>query len=143
MAGFCLKQAAYCGAGHSCGGRPADGHLAAWLARSLPGRCLTRRPISGIDSRAGYSHYAARRQPVIGWRLAQFVCQLACGHFQMTMNHATLVLDDTALLRWMVNELAVTFGTADRTQTPARSCCRMASTRLAEVRATPVLVTVD
>src|SRR5262249_50396775 len=62
---------------------------------------------------------------------------------QLTTNQATLVLADTALFRWMVNELPVTLGTADRTQTPARSCCIVASTRLAEVSATPARVADD
>src|SRR5258708_2234674 len=48
-----------------------------------------------------------------------------------------------ALLRCTVNELAVSFGTANRTQTPGRSCCKVASTRLAEVSATPVWVADD
>src|SRR5215469_13476272 len=48
-----------------------------------------------------------------------------------------------ALLKWMVNELPATLGTADRIQTPARSCCMVASIRLDEVSATPVLVADD
>src|SRR5260370_36056927 len=56
------------------------------------------------------------------------------------MNQATMVFAGTALFRWMVNELPATLGTADRTHTPARSCCKVASTRLAAVSATPVLV---
>src|SRR6516164_1137444 len=59
------------------------------------------------------------------------------------MNQATPVLADTALLRCTVNELAATFGTAERTHTPARSCCKVASTRLAAVSVTPVLVAED
>jgi len=42
-----------------------------------------------------------------------------------------------------VNELPALLGTAERTQTPGTSCCRVASTRLAAVSATPVLVTLD
>ncbi len=34
---------------------------------------------------------------------------------QLTTNQATLLFAVTALLRWMVNELAETFGTAERT----------------------------
>jgi len=34
---------------------------------------------------------------------------------QLTTNHATRVLAVTALFRWTVGELAVTFGTAERT----------------------------
>ena len=48
-----------------------------------------------------------------------------------------------ALLKWMVNELPATLGTADRIQTPARSCCMVASIRLDEVSATPVWVADD
>ena len=61
----------------------------------------------------------------------------------MTMNQASLVVAVTALLRWIVNELPATFGTADRTQTPVRSCCKVARTRLAVLSATPVLVADD
>jgi len=40
-----------------------------------------------------------------------------------------------------VNELPALLGTAERTQTPGTSCCRVASTKLAAVSATPVMVT--
>src|SRR5215468_7520705 len=62
---------------------------------------------------------------------------------QLTTNQASLALAVTALLRWMVNELAATSGTAERTQTPLRSCCKVASTRLAAVSATPAWVADD
>src|SRR5215467_5854801 len=62
---------------------------------------------------------------------------------RLTTNQATLALAVTALLRWMVNELAATSGTAERTQTPLRSCCKVASTRLAAVSATPAWVADD
>ena len=42
-----------------------------------------------------------------------------------------------------LQQTTVSFGTADRTQTPGRSCCKVASTRLAEVSATPVWVADD
>src|SRR5215467_2017628 len=58
-------------------------------------------------------------------------------------NQATLVLADTTLLRYTVNELPATSGTAASTYTPAACCCNVASTRLAAVSATPGLVTDD
>ena len=55
-------------------------------------------------------------------------------------NHATFVVADTDLFKNTVNELAATFGTAARTQIPVRFCCKVASTRLAEVSVTPEAV---
>ena len=54
-----------------------------------------------------------------------------------------MVLAETALLRWMVNELPEMFGTAAWTKIPALLSCNVARTRLAVVSATPVLVVVD
>ena len=59
------------------------------------------------------------------------------------MNHPTLVLAGTALLRKTVNELPAMFGTAASTDIPPCFCCRVARTRLAEVSATQVLVADD
>lgn len=43
-------------------------------------------------------------------------------HLQFTMNQATFVSEDTALLKCTVNELAETLGTADWTYTPVLFC---------------------
>jgi hypothetical protein len=53
------------------------------------------------------------------------------------------MLAAAVLFRCTVKELPATFGTADRIQTPAASCWRVASTRLAPVSGTPVLVTFE
>src|SRR5215472_3875684 len=57
------------------------------------------------------------------------------------MNQATFVAAGTALLRKTLNEWPGAFGTAASTCTPATCCCKVTSTRLALVSATPDLVT--
>src|SRR5437879_4819122 len=63
---------------------------------------------------------------------------------QFTTNHPTLAVAGAsgALLRLIVNQLLAGLGTTALTQTHPATFCMVASTRLADVNATPVTVAV-